>query len=184
MIEFNNLIDAIIQFENILLSVNEIEENRLWESLFHHFNEEITDEVKSILNFDGRQLLNKIRNYEKRLEYYANNYNFYDDTNSIQENDLKMTTNKYFTEIVSSFREKAIKSLKQLKRMIRETKNKYDKHYLTQTLYGIIKSTNELIDICIVVIQFHKQSLVDNLALKNIDFKEKFNLIHISVEGL
>lgn len=184
MKEFNNLFDAIIQFEAVLFDISTIRENELWIDIFHRLNETITDEMKSILNFDGAQLLSRVREYEIRLKHYRDNYEHYDDTSSIQENDLKFTTNKYFTEVVSSFRDKAIVSLKQLKRIIRNTKNENDKYYLMQSLQGIIHNANELIDVCVIVIETYKQSLVHNLALKNIDFKEKFNLIHISMKEL
>lgn len=65
----------------------------------------------------------KVNKYRIVLKDYSENYEFQDRTNTIQERDLKYTSDKFFTEVVSPIRHKALNCLKQIKRMINNSKN-------------------------------------------------------------
>lgn len=156
----------------------------MWNEAFNHLYETISNNSKSVIAFDGRELLHKIDFYRERLEHYINNYSKYDNTSSVQENDLKFTTNKFFTDVVAPIRDEAIDALKQLKIMIKETKTLNDKNFLTSCLMKTIYNTNMLIDCCMLVVEKTKPSLIKNLKKKNIDFKEKYNLMHLHIGNI
>lgn len=178
---YDNIFDLVIGLEDLLEGVFQLEESKLWNRIYKkRFLEVVTEEEKSILNFDVKELLKKATRYRNALKHYSENYEKYDKTNTIQENDLHYTTDKFFTQVVNPLREKTLRSLKQLTKMLKSSKSKDEVNTLEKTKSLIIQDTNKLIDICIRIIEFNKEKLLDHLQKVNIDFKQKYNLIHIS----
>lgn len=180
---YDNIFDLVIGLEDLLESTFQLEESKLWNILYkERFLEATTEEEKSILNFDAKELLKKAIRYRNALKHYSENYEKYDKTNIIQENDLYYTTDKFFTQVVNPLRGKAIKSLKQLNKMIEVSKSEDEIITLEKTRDLIIQDTNRLIDICIRIIEFNKEKLLNHLQKINVDFKQKYNLIYISLK--
>lgn len=183
MEEFTSIFDAVDQFEATLLDISRLKESILWRKALR-IREAASDKEKSILNFDGKQLLARVELYSYKLESYRANYDFYDNTNTIQEKDLQFTTDKFFMEVVAPVREKAIDALNQLSKMILSSKVSEDKKYLTIAYKQTITNLNNLIDACIRMLELNKPTLINNLKNKGIDFKEKYNLKHITLSDL
>lgn len=181
-----SLFDAIDQLDILFYDLKySLPEGEILREYYKRHSLKIkTKEEKAWINFDGTQLLLKINKYRNSLKEYRQNYEFYDNTNSIQERDIKFTTNKFFTEIVSPIRVKALSSLGQLKLMIQNTKIEKDKNQLNTIMSQMIISTNELIDACIRVIQINKPELIQDLKNKGIDFKQKYELLHITIQDI
>lgn len=183
MKEFESLFDAINNLEDIFYDIRySLDEGEILRKIFKDHLTEMTIEEKSWVQFDSKQLLLKINNYRNALKHYRLNYNEYDRTNTIQENDVKITTFKFFTDVVAPLRKNAITSLKELNRIIQNTKSLDEKENLNIVKVSLIKSTNELMDVCITVIETNRKNLIENLKRKGIDFKISFNLIHIDPE--
>lgn len=177
--KFNSLLDAILGFNEILRSVNELKESILLNEYFHkHLLETETDEEKSFLQFDAQALLRKVYQYNVKLQEYIDNKDVYDDTNSIQERNLKLTTNNFFLDVVKPVRSKALSALKQLKQMIQATNDEHDRDILETVIEQILQETNDLIDDCINVLKYEKK-IIEDLERKGVDFRKKYDLIHI-----
>lgn len=177
---FNNLLDAIIGIEEVYFGIESLKESIQWKKLYNFYLIEAeTEEEKTLLSFDAKQLLLKVNKYRIVLKNYSENYEFYDRTNTIQERDLKYTSDKFFTEVVSPIRHKALNCLKQIKKMINNSKNNEEKNILKSVSILILNSTNQLINICSAILQYNKELLIDNLKSKGIDFKKKYELFPI-----
>lgn len=184
--EILSLFDAIDQLEDIFYDIKyPLEESKDLRKLQRLHLVEFDDQTeKSWLSFEAGQLLTKVDNYRNSLRHYRQNYKEYDKTNSIQENDSQITTGKFFDEVVTPLRSKALGSLKQLKRIIANLNMQNEKDTLEVVMNRLVLSTNELIDACIRVIEISKTSLVRNLKTFGIDFKEKYNLKHIDLNNI
>lgn len=184
--EILSLFDAIDQLEDIFYDIKySLKESKDLRKLQRLHLVEFDDQTeKTWLSFDAGQLLAKVNNYRNSLRHYRQNYRKYDKTNSIQENDSQITTSKFFDEVVTPLRSKAISSLKQLKRMIANSNMQNEKDTLEVVMNRLVLSTNELIDACIRVIEISKPNLVRNLKTFGIDFKNKYNLVYVDLNSI
>lgn len=178
--EVDNIFDAILILEDFFALPFQLEESALVSEYFKkHLIEAGTEEEKTWFAFDAKELLKKANHYRVILKHYSENYEKYDNLNSVQENDVKFTTDKFFTQVVSPIRKKALKSLNQLDRMLAATKNDEDRNILLQVKNLIVQETNSLIDICVRIIEFNKTGLLSHLQSLNVDFKQKYNLAYL-----
>lgn len=182
--KFNNIFDAILGLNEVLRFVNKLQESILINEYFNkHLLEAETKEEKTILQFDAQALLKKVYSYKIKLEEYVNHSDLYDNTDSIQERNLKFTTNSFFLDVVKPVRSRALSALKQLKRMISKTKDDHDRDILNVVIEQILDETNILIDDCANILEYDKKIIID-LKKKGIDYRKKFDLIPISWEDI
>lgn len=77
--KIDNLFDAILTLEDLLTLPFQLEESTLIQKYYkRHFIEAETEEEKTWVNFDAKELLRKANSYKNILKHYSDNYERYD----------------------------------------------------------------------------------------------------------